>query len=77
MMGLAEQQAQMSGPSVDEVVSMLMQGMDPEELVQQGIPLEVVKEAVEIVLAQEQQMATQNQSAQTPSGLAMQAAQGM
>lgn len=77
--GLAAQAGQQGSMDqmLQEVVAMLMQGADPEELVQQGIPMEVVRQAVEIVLAQEQQGAMQQQPAQTGAGLAMTAAGGM
>lgn len=75
--GLAEQLAgpqQMGGDMqamVDQVVQMLMQGVDPQQLVEQGVPMEVVAMAVEIVLAQEQQMGNMQQAPQTEAGLAM------
>lgn len=56
---------------VNDVVQMLMQGMDPEVLLQQGVPMEVIQQAIEIILAQENQQANVQQPPQTESGLAM------
>lgn len=56
---------------VQEVVQMLMQGVSPDEIVAQGVPMEIVRQAVEIVLAQEQQMATTQAPPATDAGLAM------
>jgi hypothetical protein len=48
-------QGQASVPSVNEVVALLKQGMDPEELLQKGVPMEVLKQAIEIIMQMEQQ----------------------
>lgn len=81
--GLAQQSAQqglgMGGQGnpeqrVEEVVQMLMQGADPEELLQQGVPMEIIKTAIELIMAQEQQQATTRSVPATDSGLAMTAA---
>lgn len=67
MEGLAQQMAgapaQQQAPQVDaqmieQIIQLLMQGVDPEELVKQGIPPEVIMQAIEIL---EQQMAAQGQ----------------
>lgn len=50
--GLAQQSASM--PSVKDVVMMLMQGMSPEELVQGGIPQELVVAAIQMLQQQMQ-----------------------
>lgn len=50
--GLAQQSASM--PSVKDVVTMLMQGMSPEELVQGGIPQELVVAAIQMLQQQMQ-----------------------
>lgn len=50
--GLAQQSASM--PSVKDVVMMLMQGMSPEELVQGGIPQELVVAAIQVLQQQMQ-----------------------
>lgn len=70
--GLAEMTAQV-GPQddmINQAVDLLMGGVSPDELVQQGMPLEVVKQAVEIVLAQEQQASMQQAAPSTEQGLA-------
>jgi hypothetical protein len=55
------QQGGMQGamPSVEEIVALLMQGIDPQKLVEQGIPPELVMQAVEML---QQQMAAQQQA---------------
>ena len=56
------QQPQQSGaglPSVDEVVQLLMQGIDPAELEAQGIPPELIIQAIQII---EQQMEAEAQA---------------
>lgn len=50
--GLAQQSASM--PSVKDVVMMLMQGMSPEELIQGGIPQELVVAAIQMLQQQMQ-----------------------
>jgi len=60
-------------PSIDDVVQMLKQGMQPEELVQSGIPVELVQAAVQILMEEMGQaggMQPQTQSAPPPEGLA-------
>lgn len=37
---------------LDEVIRLLTQGVDPEELVQQGVPVDIIKEAMEIIMSQ-------------------------
>lgn len=66
--GLAEQSA--PNAQVQEVVQMLMQGADPEQLMQQGVPVEIIKEAIQIILAQEQQAQQVNTPPSTEAGLA-------
>ena len=56
---------------VQQVVAMLMEGMDPEELLQQGVPMDVIEEAINILLAQEQGMNTAQAAPVTDAGLAM------
>lgn len=51
--------------SVKDVVAMLMQGMEPEELVQNGIPEELVQQAMQVLM---QQMSQEQQ--EPVSGLA-------
>ena len=65
--GLA-QQAQQRGPTVEEIVQMLMQGVDPRELLKKGVPQELLMQAMQIMKEQMQPqsgdglaaMATQN-----------------
>ncbi len=55
------QQAPQQGmPTVEQVIELLMQGADPEELVAQGVPPELIMEAIAII---EQQMGAQQQQA--------------
>ena len=51
-------QPQQGMPTVEQIVELLMQGIDPEELVAQGVPPELIMEAIAII---EQQMAGQQQ----------------
>jgi len=53
-------QPQQGMPTVEQIIELLMQGVDPEELVQQGVPPELIMEAIAII---EQQMAGQQQQA--------------
>ena len=61
--GLAAQSAQQAQPSTEEMVQQVMQalmeGMSPEELLQQGVPAEVIQMAIQMI---KQQM----QSSQAP-----------
>jgi len=68
----AQQMAQQMAPQgggqdemamIQQIVEMLMQGADPEQLVQQGVPPELIMAAIEML---EQQLAAQ----QGPQGLA-------
>lgn len=81
MAGLAEQSAGMGqgamqpkGPStamgVEEVAQLLMQGVEPEELLEQGIPAEVIQQAIQMLMQQAQQQSAQ--PAQTATGRQMQ-----
>lgn len=55
-------------PTVDEVVALLMQGIPPEELIQMGVPEQLLMEAIAIL---EQEMAAQSAAQQAaPEGLA-------
>lgn len=59
--GQGQDQATMA---VQQIVELLMQGVTPEELLQQGVPHELVMKAIEMVKAQQsqqQQMAPQQQ----------------
>jgi len=72
MQGLAQQMAgapaQSQQPQADmqmieQIIQLLMDGVDPQELVQQGIPPEVIMQAIDIL---EQQLAQQGQAQQQP-----------
>lgn len=64
---------QMSGavPTIEEIVALLMQGISPEDLVEMGVPPEMIMEAVALL---EQQMAAQQQAVppEAQGGLAAQ-----
>ena len=64
--GLAQAMGAPSQVSVRQVVQMLMQGAEPEELVQMGIPEEMVTQAIQALM---QQMQAQ-QPARQEGGLA-------
>lgn len=64
--GLAQSVSAPSQISVQQIVQMLMQGAEPEKLVQMGIPEEMVTQAIQILM---QQMQAQ-QPAQQEGGLA-------
>jgi len=76
MEGLAQQMAaqpapQEAGmPTIEQLIQVLMQGVDPEELLAQGIPAELIMQAIQVI---EQQMAAQNVPAEE-QGLAAQSA---
>ena len=55
---------------IQQVVQMLMEGVDPEQLVQQGVPIEVIQAAIEIIMAQEQQAQNNTSTPATQGGLA-------
>jgi hypothetical protein len=79
MEGLAQQMAQPAMPQeqtqevaiMQKIIQLLMEGMDPEEIVKMGVPPEIVMEAIAMM---EQQMAAQQSPDQ---GLAAQSAGGM
>ena len=59
--GLAQMMTQRGGtygktnmPSVEDVAVMLMQGAQPEELVRQGVPEDIVTAAIQVVMQQMQ-----------------------
>ena len=60
-------------PSIDDVVQMLKQGMQPEDIVKMGVPVELIQAAVQILMKEMGQaggMQPQTQSAPPPEGLA-------
>jgi hypothetical protein len=56
--GLAQAAVQNTQPmrDVDQIVALLMQGVTPQELVQQGVPKELVMQAMEVVSQQSAQV---------------------
>ena len=56
--GLAQAAMQNTQPmrNIDQIVAMLMQGVTPQELIQQGVPKELVMQAIEIVSQQSAQV---------------------
>lgn len=57
-MGLAQAAVQNTQPmrDIDQIVALLMQGVTPQELVQQGVPKELVMQAMEVVSQQSAQV---------------------
>jgi hypothetical protein len=77
MVGLAEQMANpiASGmqqmPTVEEVIQLLMEGMDPQQLLEMGVPEELLMQALQILEQQMQQQPSQpQQQPQQQPGLA-------
>lgn len=83
MEGLAQQMAGQPAstgaqgmPTVEEIIALLMQGVTPEQLLQQGVPEELIVQAIQIL---QQQMANQEAVQQAPAeqqGLAGEMATG-
>lgn len=74
-----KQRSQMSAKAgrqdIEQVIQLLVQGATPEELLQMGVPEQVIIEAIKII---EQSQAQQTQQpAQAPEGLAGMATSGM
>lgn len=63
--GLAQQSVQQV--TVEQVIELLMQGIPPEDLVQQGVPVEVIEQAIQTIMAQQQPVQPESPS----QGLAM------
>ena len=57
-------QSSATAEMIQEIVAMLLSGVSPEELIQQGVPVEIVEEAMAIALAQTEGVGQQ----QTPMG---------
>lgn len=57
-MGLAASMAQNTQPmrDIDQIVQMLMEGVTPQELVQQGVPVELVQAAMQEISKQTTQV---------------------
>lgn len=64
--GQGQNQAMMA---IQQIMELLMQGVTPEELLQQGVPQELVMKAVEMVKAQQAQQQQMAPAPQDP-GLA-------
>ena len=73
--GQGQDQAMMA---IQQIMELLMQGVKPEELIQQGVPQELVMRAVEIVKAQQgqQQADAQAMAPGQDPGLAQRMIQG-
>ena len=52
--GLAEMMSAQTSMSIEQVIEMLMQGADPEELAAQGIPIETIQQAMQMLINQNQ-----------------------
>jgi hypothetical protein len=65
MAGAPAQQPQADMQMIEQIIQLLMDGVDPQELVQQGIPPEIIMQAIDIL---EQQLA--QQQPQMQQGLA-------
>ena len=64
-LSLARQGAQQGAEDmIKQVIQLLMQGVSPEELIQKGVPAEVIQMAMEMIKQQEQQSA----APQVPAG---------
>lgn len=69
-MGRGSGQPQQGGlPSVEEVIALLMQGVDPQKLIEMGIPQELIMQAIQVL---EQQLAGQGQNGQAQAAPAPQ-----
>lgn len=56
---------------VGEVVNLLMEGVNPEDLLAQGVPMDIIQEAIEIVLAEADMMEQQSMQPTTEAGMQM------
>ena len=79
--GLAAQMAQQemgntTSITLEQVIEALLNGVDPETLLQQGVPIELLKQAAELILAQTQGD-TSVQAPVTPSGQEIVASEGL
>ena len=62
--GLAAQAGQEQDAAmmaISQIMELLMQGVTPEELARQGVPAELITKAIEMLKAQQRQMAPQPQ----------------
>ena len=51
---MGQQQPQQQQVGVEQVAAMLMQGVTPEELVQKGVPVQVIEQAMMLIQQQQQ-----------------------
>ena len=75
--GQGQQQRQGKMPSVEEVIALLMQGVDPQKLIEMGIPQELIMQAIQVLeqqLAQQEQPSAPVEPAPQAQGLAAQSA---
>ena len=76
--GMAPQASPQQGgpaqPTVEEIIQAIMQGVDPEEMIQMGVNPELIMQAIQII---EQQMAAQQSAEGGEAGLAAQSVMGM
>lgn len=76
MQGLADSMVAEQGagqmPTVEEVIALLMEGVPPEELEKQGIPQELIMQAIQIIEQQMSAQQTQDPQPQMGGGLAQQ-----
>ena len=49
---MPQETAEQRGMTVEDVVKALMQGISPEELMKQGVPPELIKQAIEMLQSQ-------------------------
>jgi len=70
--GIGTQQGQGQGQiTVEQVAKLLMQGVKPEDLLAQGVPQEIIEQAIAMLQAQMQQQQQQAQPQPAPQeGLA-------
>ena len=63
-----------SGPTVEEIIGLLMEGVSPDDLLAQGVPMTLIEQAIKVIMAE--QGAGEPQIPATQSGLAATAAVG-
>lgn len=64
-------------PSVEEVIALLMQGVDPQKLIEMGVPQGLIMQAIQVLeqqLAQQEQPRTPAEPVPQEQGLAAQSA---
>lgn len=74
--GQGQQQGQRM-PSIEEVIALLMQGVDPQKLIEMGISQEMIMQAIQVLeqqLAQQEQPSAPAEPTPQAQGLAAQSA---